>query len=400
MIEHSPEPIPRLDDVNVGQLPELTYAEAVRMRPGMYIGDTGVSGLHHLFKEIIDNSVDEVLAGYCNQISVTLGKDYSLTVADNGRGLPLDIDAQIGKSIAEAFMTEMSGHFHYYLHKQFVRGGYKTSGGLHGVGAACVNFLSEWMETTVRRDGKIHRMRFSRGVPVSPLEVVGDCGPEEQGTTQRWLADRDIFKTALTDAGELAYQPERLSGVMRELAFLNREVTITFIDALHDAAPVVFHYPEGVAAYVAALNEGKDVLYAPIYLETSHGETQIMVALQHNRSSDGGSIFAFANNISLEEGGVHVTGFKTALTRAINRYARQHNLSAGIRNFAGDAVRAGLTAVVSLRLTNPMFNSASKNRLMNPELEGIVNTAVGRGLAVYFDANPEVARAIIGRMGK
>ncbi|MDX1933538.1 MAG: DNA topoisomerase (ATP-hydrolyzing) subunit B [Capsulimonadales bacterium] len=375
---------------DANKLDELEGLEAVRRRPGMYIGDTGLNGLHHLFKEMIDNSIDEVLAGYCTAITVRLNKDHTVTVEDNGRGIPVDINTKTGLPGVEMVMTRL------HAGGKFGDGGYKTSGGLHGVGASCVNALSDWLETTVKRDGKIYRIRFERGHTVTPLHMVGTCAPDDTGTIQQWLADKTIFEAALTEEGELGYHRERFLARIRELSYLNKEVSITFVDELHDEEPVTFHHKRGIAEYVAHLNEAKDSLHAKVvYFYRQQGETQVEIAIQYNKSYQE-SIYAFANNIPQPDGGTHLSGFKTALTRVINQYARKNNyLKDKDGNFSGEDVREGLTAVISVRLTNPMFNSQDKRRLTNLEIEGMVNSIVGEGLTQFLEENPSVGRSIV-----
>jgi DNA gyrase subunit B len=375
------------DDLSV-----LEGLEAVRKRPGMYIGDTGVNGLHHLFKEIIDNSIDEVLAGHCDKIEVLLSKDSTVTVTDNGRGIPVGINKQTGLPGVEMVMTEL------HAGGKFGGGGYKTSGGLHGVGASCVNALSDWLETTVRRDGLIHRIRFERGYTTGPIEVIGKCDPAETGTSQRWLADRTIFEGALNDEGALDYHTDRFIARIRELSYLNKEVAITFTDDLNGAEPVTFHHKRGIAEYVAYLNDAKEALHSKVvYFERQEGDTQIEIAIQYNRSYQE-NIYPFANNIPQPDGGTHLSGFKTALTRVINQYARKNGfLKDKDTNFSGDDVREGMTAVISVRLTNPMFNSQDKRRLTNIEVEGMTNSLVGEGLAQFLEENPVVAKLIVDK---
>ena len=371
-------------------LSRLEGLEAVRHRPAMYIGDTGMNGMHHLFKEIIDNSIDEVLAGFCTNISVILHKDRTITVTDDGRGIPVDLNHQTGMSGVQMVMTEL------HAGGKFGDGGYKTSGGLHGVGASCVNALSVFLETTVRRDGKIYFLRFERGVPVAPLKQIGTCPVTETGTSQRWLADHTIFTSALTPEGLLDYHAPRLLTRIRELSYLNKEVAITFTDELHDEEPILFHHKRGIAEYVAHLNEAKDALHQKvIYCYRERENAQIEIALQYNRSYQE-SIYSFANNINTQDGGTHLSGFKTALTRVINSYARKNAfLKDKDVNFSGDDVREGLTAVISVRISNPQFEGQTKNKLGNPEIEGTVNSIVGEALSEFLEENPQVARTVI-----
>jgi DNA gyrase subunit B len=374
------------------KLSQLKGLEAVRHRPAMYIGDTGVPGLHHLFKEIIDNSIDEVLAGHCTQIYVTLDKDYTITVSDNGRGIPVDINKQTGLPGVEMVLTSL------HAGGKFGDGGYKTSGGLHGVGASCVNALSTFLETTVKRDGKVHRIRFEQGLTVEPLKVVGKCDPKETGTTQKWLADPTIFTSALTADGHLAYSAERLLARIRELSYLNREVAITFHDKMHDQEPVTFHHKNGIAEYVAHLNETKDPLHGKVvYFRGERENALVEIALQYNKGYQE-NLYSFVNNINTHDGGTHLSGFKTALTRVINSYSRKNGyLKEKDSNFSGDDAREGLTAVISVRITNPQFEGQTKNKLGNPEIEGLVNSVVGEGLSQFLEENPAVAKAVIDK---
>ncbi len=368
----------------------LKGLEAVRLRPGMYIGDVGTRGLHHLFKEVIDNSVDEVLAGHCTEIDVVLSEDYTLSVTDNGRGIPVDINTDSGKTGVELVLTEL------HAGGKFGDGGYKVSGGLHGVGASCVNALSDFLECTVRRDGKVHRMRFERGVPVTKLEVIGNCRPEEHGTQVVWLADKSMFGPALTEEGNLAYDGELILRRIRELAYLNKECRFTFHDQLNGNEPEIMHYKRGIAEYVGHLNENKDSLHPKvIYFSREKETTQVEVALQYNKGYVD-SVFCFANNIPNPDGGTHLSGFKTALTRVVNSYARKNGfIKEKDPNFTGDDVREGITAVIAVRLHNPMFNSQDKVKLMNVEVDGLVNSAVGDGLSQFLEENPLVAKIVM-----
>jgi DNA gyrase subunit B len=373
-------------------LTRLDFPDSVRHRPAMYIGDTGIPGLHHLFKEIIDNAIDEVLAGYCRNITVTLGKDRTVSVEDDGRGIPVGINKQSGKPGVEMVMTEL------HAGGKFEGKGYKTSGGLHGVGASCVNALSTWMETTVRRDGKVHRIRFERGLTKKKLQTIGECDPNVTGTTQRWMADDTIFTSALTEDGLLDYHGDRFLIRIRELSYLNKEVAITFVDELHGHEPVTFRHERGIAEYVAHLNEAKDALHSRVvYFHRERETAQIEIAMQYNKGYQE-SIYSFVNNINTQDGGTHLSGFKTALTRVINQYARKNNfLREKDDNLSGDDVREGLTAVISVRISNPQFEGQTKNKLGNPEIEGVVNSIVGEGLTQFLEENPAVARAIIDK---
>ncbi len=358
----------------------LEGLEAVRRRPGMYIADTGVRGLHQLFYEVIDNSIDEALAGFCTRIDVVLHSDGSLSVTDNGRGIPVDINKETGLTGVELAMTRL------HAGSKFGGGGYRVSGGLHGVGVSCVNALSEWLVVEVSRDGKRYRQRFERGTPVTPLEVVGKA--KNTGTMVHWLPDHLIFE-------KRDYDPERIVRRIRELAFLNKNVTITFTDELHGEPTQTFHYKNGLAEFVQWLNENKDPLHKPIYFARTREDTYVEIAIQYNDTYQE-NIFAFANNIHNTEGGTHVSGFKTALTRVINNYARKNGLlKEKDPNFSGDDVREGLTAVISVLLLNPQFEGQTKTKLGNSEIEGLVNSIVGEALSQYFEENPSVARRIV-----
>jgi DNA gyrase subunit B len=358
----------------------LEGLEAVRRRPGMYIADTGVRGLHQLFYEVIDNSIDEALAGFCTRIDVVLHPDGSLSVTDNGRGIPVDINKETGLTGVELAMTRL------HAGSKFGGGGYRVSGGLHGVGVSCVNALSEWLVVEVSRDGKRYRQRFERGTPVTPLEVVGKA--KNTGTMVHWLPDHLIFE-------KRDYDPERIVRRIRELAFLNKNVTITFTDELHGEPTQTFHYKNGLAEFVQWLNENKDPLHKPIHFARTREDTYVEIAIQYNDTYQE-NIFAFANNIHNTEGGTHVSGFKTALTRVINNYARKNGLlKEKDPNFSGDDVREGLTAVISVLLLNPQFEGQTKTKLGNSEIEGLVNSIVGEALSQYFEENPSVARRIV-----
>ncbi|MGQ9737029.1 MAG: DNA topoisomerase (ATP-hydrolyzing) subunit B [Armatimonadota bacterium] len=360
----------------------LEGLEAVRRRPGMYIADTGVRGLHQLFYEVIDNSIDEALAGFCTRIDVVLHSDGSLSVTDNGRGIPVDINRETGLTGVELAMTRL------HAGSKFGGGGYRVSGGLHGVGVSCVNALSEWLVVEVCRDGKRYRQRFERGNPVTSLEVVGKA--KNTGTMVHWLPDHLIFE-------KRDYDPERIVRRIRELAFLNKNVTITFTDELHGEPTQTFHYKNGLAEFVQWLNENKDPLHKPIHFARAREDTHVEIAIQYNDTYQE-NIFAFANNIHNTEGGTHVSGFKTALTRVINNYARKNGLlKEKDPNFSGDDVREGLTAVISVLLLNPQFEGQTKTKLGNSEIEGLVNSIVGEALSQYFEENPSVARRIVDK---
>lgn len=363
------------------QITVLKGLEAVRVRPAMYIGDTGSKGLHHLFIEVVDNSIDEVLAGRASAIEVTLHSDNTISVKDDGQGIPVDIHKDTGLSGVETVMTIL------HAGGKFGGGAYKVSGGLHGVGVSAVNALSEWLEVTVCRDGGMYYQRYQRGFPDAPLKRIGDS--DESGTTVRWFADSEIF-------GKIEYHVDLLSQRLRELAYLNKQVKITFtIEATGESH--VYHFETGIAAFVDQLNKNKDPLHKTIYFSRDRDDTTVEIAMQYNDGYQE-NILTFANNIRTIEGGVHLSGFKTALTRVINNYARKSNmLKEKENNFSGDDVREGLTGVISVKLLHPQFEGQTKTKLGNSEIEGIVNSIVGEALGEFLEENPQVAKKIIDK---
>ncbi len=360
----------------------LEGLEAVRRRPGMYIGSTDIRGLHHLVYEIVDNSVDEALAGFCNRIDITIHHDGAVRVRDNGRGIPVDIHPKVGKSALEVIMTTL------HAGGKFGGGSYKVSGGLHGVGASVVNALSEWLEVTVRREGKIYWQRYERGVPVTSVEMIGETDLEDHGTETVFLPDRQIFRT-------LDYQDETLLQRFREIAYLTSGLTIHFLDERSDTE-MTFYFEGGIVSFVRHLNKRKEVLHPqPFYVKREQNGCVVEVAIQY---TDGfaESTHAFANNINTIDGGTHVTGFKAALTRAINEYARRHGLlKEGDPNLSGEDVREGLTAIISVMLAEPQFEGQTKTKLGNAEVAGIVQSVVYESFSSYLEENPQVARRII-----
>ncbi|MEJ5297964.1 MAG: DNA gyrase/topoisomerase IV subunit B [Armatimonadota bacterium] len=364
----------RADNITV-----LKGLEGVRRRPDMYIGDRGTRGLHHLFVEVVDNSIDEALAGYCTRVDVTLHADKSITVEDNGRGIPVDIHKDTGLPGVTVAMTML------HAGGKFGGGGYKFSGGLHGIGVSAVNALSEWLVVEVRRDGKVYRQRFERGEIKSDLEVVGKS--KTTGTKVTWLADEEIF-------GPIVYHRDILIQRLRHLAYLNPMVRLTFTDET-TGETLEFHHKEGIKAFVEDLSRNKDPLHKPIYIRRSREDTEVEVALQYNAGYQE-LIYTFANNIYTQDGGTHLSGFKTALTRVLNAYARKTGmLKEKDANFSGDDVREGLTCVIAVKIVNPQFESQTKVRLANQDVEGIVNSIVGEELTHYLDENPSVARKIV-----
>ena len=360
----------------------LEGLEAVRRRPGMYIGSTDIRGLHHLIYEIVDNSVDEALAGYCARIEVTIHRDGSVRVWDDGRGIPVDIHPKVGKSALEVIMTTL------HAGGKFGGGGYKVSGGLHGVGASVVNALSEWLEVTVRRDGNIYHQRYERGVPVTPVATIGETTPDDHGTETVFLPDRLIFRS-------LDYQSAVLLQRFREVAYLTSGLTIHFVDERTDL-DMTFYFEGGIVSFVRHLNRMKEVLQPqPFYVKREQNGCLVEVAIQY---ADGyaESTHAFANNINTIDGGTHVTGFKAALTRAINEYARRHGLlKENDPNLSGEDVREGLTAIISVMLPEPQFEGQTKTKLGNAEVAGIVQSIVYESFTSYLEEHPAIARRII-----
>lgn len=368
-------------DYGAEQIQILEGLEAVRMRPGMYIGSTSERGLHHLVYEVVDNSIDEALAGYCDHIEVTIEKDNSITVVDNGRGIPVDMH-ESGKPAVEVVLTVL------HAGGKFGGDGYKVSGGLHGVGVSVVNALSTSMEVQVKRDGKIYEIAFKRGVTVKPLTVVGTT--EETGTRVHFVPDPEIFSVT-------TYSYETLRHRLRELAFLNHGITISLADDRVD--PVkneTFHFEGGISSFVEHLNRKKEKLNPePIYFNGVKDDTVVEIAMQYNDSYQE-NIYSFVNNINTEEGGTHLAGFKLALTRAANDFARRQGiLKDKDANLSGDDVREGLTCVISLKIREPQFEGQTKTKLGNSEVRGIVDSIVTEGLSEYFEENPVITKKII-----
>ncbi len=363
------------------QIQVLEGLEAVRMRPGMYIGSTSERGLHHLVYEVVDNSIDEALAGYCTDVNVIIHQDNSITVTDNGRGIPVDLH-ETGKPAVEVVLTVL------HAGGKFGGDGYKVSGGLHGVGVSVVNALSESMEVKVKRDGKIHEIAFKRGVTTSPMRIVGDT--EETGTMVHFLPDKEIFTVT-------QYSYDTLKHRLRELAFLNKEITIHLHDE-RSGKSESFHYDGGIRSFVQHLNRKKEVLNPePIYFNGTKDDIVVEVALQYNDSYQE-NLYSFVNNINTEEGGTHLAGFKIALTRAGNDYARKNNIIKGNQgNLSGEDIREGLTCVISLKIREPQFEGQTKTKLGNSEVRGIVDSIVSEGLNEYFEEHPDVAKRILDK---
>ena len=366
------------------QIQILKGLEAVRKRPGMYIGSTSSRGLHHLVYEIVDNAVDEALAGYCNTIEVTINQDNSITVIDNGRGVPVDVNHETGKPAVEVVYTML------HAGGKFGGGGYKVSGGLHGVGASVVNALSEWMEVYVKRDGHIYNQRYERGNVCYPLKIVGDCPLEETGTKVTFLPDKEIFQETTV------YEYNILKSRLREMAFLTKGIKIVLKDAREGIEQErVFHYEGGIKEFVEYLNKSKDALYDKIiYCEGLKDGVQIEVAFQHN---DGYNevVDSFVNNIKTPEGGTHLTGFKNALTKTFNDYAKKNKLiKDSEQSLSGDDIREGLTAIVSVKIEDPQFEGQTKQKLGNTVARSAVDSIVSEQLEIFLEQNPAVAKVI------
>jgi DNA gyrase subunit B len=381
----SASPKPTDNGYSADQIQVLEGLDPVRRRPGMYIGDTDVSGLHHLAYEIIDNSVDEALAGECNEIEVRLGKDGSCAVSDNGRGIPVDLHQQTGRPALEVVMTKL------HAGGKFGGGGYKVSGGLHGVGLSVVNALSQRTEVVVYRDQRIHRQEYSRGIPMNELRSEPDSRQGRRGTMIRFWPDPDIFKVTQV------FKAETLITRLRELAFLNKRVHFRLIDDRTDPVHEInFYFEGGIEAFVRYLNRGKGTVQSKVmYVEREIEGSAVEAAIQYN----GGfteHVLAYANNINTVEGGSHLTGFRAALTATLNRYARKATiLKDGDQNLSGEDVREGLTAVLSVKLQEPQFEGQTKTKLGNSEIAGQVSTVLGEALNQYLEENPADAKRIV-----
>lgn len=368
-------------DYSAKNIHVLEGLEAVRKRPGMYIGDQGSRGLHHIVYEVIDNSIDEALAGFCDTINLTINKDGSVTIVDNGRGVPTGMH-ESGKSAAEVVMTIL------HAGGKFDKSSYQVSGGLHGVGVSVVNALSEWLELTIWRDGKEHHQRYERGAPVTKLEVVGNT--DSRGTKVQFMPDTEIFTS-------VEFQSEILKGRLRELAFLTPKITINFQDLRQEEPEKkTYHYPGGISSFVEHLNKGKVVLFKdPVVINGERDKTRVEVAIQYNDTYSE-RLHGFVNLIKTIEGGTHVAGFRTALTRAINDESRKLNLlKEKDENLSGDDLKEGLTAVISAKIMEPQFEGQTKTKLGNGDVRGIVDSLVYEGLKEAFDERPEILKPII-----
>jgi len=382
-----------LSSYEVADIQVLEGLEAVRRRPGMYIGSTDVRGLLHLVQEVVDNSVDEALAGVCDRIEITINSDNSVTVCDNGRGIPVGPHPRQKRPDGEPMDTLEVVMTILHAGGKFGGGGYKVASGLHGVGVSAVNALSEWLEVRVRRDGKIYQQRYEQGRPVTPVEVVGKAKPKETGTHTTFLADSVIFT-------DLNFRFDALMQRFREMAFLTRGLTICFMDNRKTRGKpghreMTFYFEGGIASFARYLNKNRSVLHKPIYVEKQVNGTMVETAIQYT-SGYAESMFAFANNINTVDGGTHLTGFRSALTRSLNEYARGKGLlKEKDPNLTGEDTRQGLTAVLSVKMTDPQFESQTKGKLGNAELRGQVESVVGDSLSTFLEKNPGEAKKIV-----
>ncbi len=366
------------------QIQILEGLEAVRKRPGMYIGSTSSRGLHHLVYEIVDNAVDEALAGYCDTIDVAINEDNSITVIDNGRGIPVGINQKAGIPAVEVVFTIL------HAGGKFGGGGYKVSGGLHGVGASVVNALSTWLEVTIFHEGKIYRQRYERGKTVYSLKIVGECEPEKTGTMVTFLPDPEIFEETIFDFGTLKHR-------FREIAFLTKGLRIIARDKREEEEKeVTFHYEGGIKEFVQYLNKSNTALYEEIlYFEGNKDGVMVEVAMQHNDAYTENT-YGFVNNITTPEGGTHIVGFRNALTKTFNEYARKNKLlKESEQNLTGEDIREGLTAIISVKIEDPQFEGQTKQKLGNSEARGAVDSIVSNQLEIYLEQNPAVAKIII-----
>lgn len=369
-------------EYSADQIQILEGLEAVRKRPGMYIGSTSIRGLHHLVYEIVDNSVDEALAGFCSEIDVQINADNSITVTDNGRGIPVDIQKKAGIPAVEVVFTVL------HAGGKFGGGGYKVSGGLHGVGASVVNALSQWLEVEIYRDGHIYNQRYERGKSMYPLKVKGDCPADMHGTRVTFLPDPEIFEETVFDYDTLKVR-------LRETAFLTKNLKIILRDDREEKQEKTFHYEGGIKEFVTYLNKGSESLYAPvIYCEGMKDNVYVEVAMQHNDSYTE-NIYTFVNNINTPEGGTHLSGFKTALTNTFNDYARKNKLlKENEPSLSGEDIREGLTAIISVKLEEPQFEGQTKQKLGNTEARAAVLNVVSEQLTYFLEQNPGVAKII------
>jgi DNA gyrase subunit B len=362
----------------------LEGLEAVRRRPGMYVGGTDIKALHHLIYEVVDNSIDEALAGVCNRIEIMIHSDSSVTVTDNGRGIPVDMHPQMKKSALEVVMTVL------HAGGKFGGGGYKVSGGLHGVGVSAVNALSEWCEVRVRRAGKIHFQRYERGYPTGPVTIIGKVADGDTGTYTTFKFDPEIFK------GDLDFKFETLVQRFREMAFVTRGVTIHLSDERSERE-MTFYFEGGITSFVRYLNRNREMVHPVVHVEKEIDGITVDAAIQYT-DAYAESVYAFANTINTIDGGTHLTGLRTAVTRTINDYARRSGLlKEGDPNFSGDDTREGMTAIISIKHPDPQFESQTKVKMMNPEVQTLTQQVVGEAFSTFMEENPTAAKAIVSK---
>jgi len=370
---------------DAGSIQVLEGLEAVRKRPGMYVGGTDIKALHHLVYEVVDNAIDEALAGVCDRIDVTIHEDSSVSVEDNGRGIPVGIHPQMKKSALEVVMTTL------HAGGKFGGGGYKVSGGLHGVGVSAVNALSEWCEVEVRLGGQVHFQRYERGYPKGPVKVIGKTKADDTGTKVTFKFDPQIFKEDNID-----YRFDTLLQRFREMAFVTRGVTLKFVDERNDRE-MTFYFEGGITSFVRYLNRNRENLHSVVYVEKDIDNIGIEAAIQYTDAYTE-SVYSFANTINTVDGGTHLTGLRSSLTRVINDYARKNSLLKDADpNFSGDDTREGLTAIVSIKHPDPQFESQTKVKLMNPEVQTYVTQVVGEAFYTFLEENPQAAKAIIAK---
>ncbi len=375
----------QIQEYGADQIQILEGLEAVRKRPGMYIGSTSIRGLHHLVYEIVDNAVDEALAGYCDTIKVIIHTDNSITVIDNGRGIPVGINHKSGLPAVEVVFTIL------HAGGKFGGGGYKVSGGLHGVGASVVNALSEWLEVTIYHEGRIYRQRYEKGKVSYKLKVIGDCPMEKTGTTVSFLPDKEIFEETVFDFNTLKQR-------LREMAFLTKNIKIILKDERQEElVERTFHYEGGIKEFVAYLNGGRAPVYPDIiYCEGTKDEVYVEVAMQHNDGYNE-SCYSFVNNITTPEGGTHLTGFKNALTKTFNSYAKSNKMMKETESLSGEDIREGLTAIISVKIEEPQFEGQTKQKLGNSEARGAVENVVSEQLMIFLEQHPQVAKIILDK---
>jgi len=367
---------------NANDIQVLEGLEAVRRRPGMYVGGTDIKALHHLIYEVVDNSIDEALAGSCDRINVTINEDESVTIEDNGRGIPVDLHPEKKVSALEVVMTTL------HAGGKFGGGSYKVSGGLHGVGSSAVNALSEWCEVRVYRDGKIYFQRYEEGKPLAAVKVIGKAPKSKTGTLTTFRFDSNIFE------GDFSYKFDTLAQRFREMAFVTRAVTINLVDK-RDDKEIAFYFEGGISSFVKYLNRNRDSLHDVVYVEKEVNNVGVEVAIQYTESYSE-SVYCFANTINTIDGGTHLTGLRMALTRSINDYARKNNLLKDAdANFSGDDTREGLTAIVSIKHPDPQFESQTKVKLMNPEVQTYVQQVLNDGVSSFLEQNSSIAKKII-----